>query len=262
VALAAIPFGLAIGLSVGALGAGGSVLAVPVLVYVLDEPVPTATTVSLVVVLAAALAGGAEHARTGRVCWNHALALVAAGVPTLAAGTAAAEAVDDAVLVAAFAPLMVVAAVATWRSAERRDPRAAALGRECDCPPLRAGHALAAGLGVGFLTGFFGVGGGFLVVPALVVGLGFAMRAAAATSLAVVAAMSLLGLVAHLAAGRELDPGVTVAMGLACAVGAVAGASVAGRVPQPALGRAFALLLGAVAAWVLVSALALGGPSA
>ena len=260
-ALVAIPFGLAIGLSVGALGAGGSVLAIPVLVYVLGEDVPTATTVSLVVVLAAALAGGAEHARTGRVCWGHALAFVAAGLPTLAAGTAAADAVDDAAIVAGFAPVMLVAAVATWRSAERRDPEAAARGRECECPPLRGVRAVVAGLAVGFLTGFFGVGGGFLVVPALVVGLGFAMRAAAATSLAVVASLSLLGLVAHLAAGRDLDPGVAIAMGVACAVGAVAGASVAGRVPQPALGRAFALVLAAVATWVLVSALALGGPS-
>ena len=69
--LLAIPFGFAIGLAVGTLG-GGSVLAVPVLVFVLDQTVPGATTASLVVVAAGAVAGGLSHARAGRVCWRHA----------------------------------------------------------------------------------------------------------------------------------------------------------------------------------------------
>ena len=83
--LLAIPFGLAIGLAVGTLGGGGSVLAVPVLVYVLDQTVPEATTASLLVVAAGAVAGGLSHARAGRVCWRHAGSFTAAAIPGIAA---------------------------------------------------------------------------------------------------------------------------------------------------------------------------------
>jgi len=79
--LLAIPFGLAIGVAVGLLGGGGSVLAVPVLVYVLDQNVSDATTTSLVVVAAGAMAGGLRHARSGRVCWRHAGSFTAAALP-------------------------------------------------------------------------------------------------------------------------------------------------------------------------------------
>jgi uncharacterized membrane protein YfcA len=80
-ALAAIPFGLGIGLSLGMLGGGGSVLAVPVLVYILGQSVHQATTASLVVVTTGAVIGGLSHARVGRVCWHHALAFTAGRSP-------------------------------------------------------------------------------------------------------------------------------------------------------------------------------------
>src|SRR5689334_16466669 len=102
VALAA-PFGLLIGLSVGMLGGGGSVLAVPVLVYVLGESVPEATTASLVVVIAASLAGAVSHARAGRVCWRHAASFTVAAVPGVFAGTAVADVVGGKTLLVAFA---------------------------------------------------------------------------------------------------------------------------------------------------------------
>lgn len=79
--LAAVPLGFAIGMSLGLLGGGGSVLAVPVLVYVLGQRVHEATTISLVVVTAGALAGGLHHAREGRVCWRHAAAFTTAAFP-------------------------------------------------------------------------------------------------------------------------------------------------------------------------------------
>lgn len=79
--LAAIAFGVVIGIAVGMLGGGGSVLAVPVLVYVLGKDVQTATTISLVVVTAAAAAGGYGHALKGRVCWRHAAVFTAAALP-------------------------------------------------------------------------------------------------------------------------------------------------------------------------------------
>lgn len=113
---------------------------------------------------------------------------------------------------------------------------------------------------LGFLTGFFGVGGGFLIVPTLAIALAFTMRTAVGTSLAIITATSLIGLAVHLLTGRSLDLEITTAMTAACVVGALAGAVFATRVRQHTLGRAFALLVCGVAAYVLVSAAFLGGP--
>jgi uncharacterized membrane protein YfcA len=259
VALAAIPFGLAIGLSLGTLGGGGSVLAVPVLVYVLGLSVHQATTSSLVVVTAGALAGGLGHAREGRVCWRHAGAFTAAALPGVVVGTALGGAVSGAVLIAAFAVIMLGAAAATWRKASDAAPETAGAARP-SCPPLRIARDAAAGLLIGAMTGFFGVGGGFLIVPTLAIALALSMRLAVGTSLAIITATSVMALVAHLIAGRGLDVGITAAMTTACILGALAGARIAGRLPQRQLGRGFALLVVAVAGYLLASAAFLGGP--
>ena len=111
----AILFGFAIGLAVGMLGGGGSVLAVPVLVYVLGQSVSEATTASLVVVTAGAVAGGIGHAREGRVCWRHAGTFTAAALPGIVLGTVAGGAVSGKLLIGAFALVMFAAAAATWR---------------------------------------------------------------------------------------------------------------------------------------------------
>jgi uncharacterized membrane protein YfcA len=257
VALAAIPFGLAIGLSLGMLGGGGSVLAVPVLVYVLGQDVHEATTASLVVVTAGALAGGLSHARGGRVCWRHAVAFALAALPGIVAGTALGDAVGGGTLIAAFAVVMLGAAAATWRKAGAAGDSGAT---RAICPPLRLARDIGAGTLVGLLTGFFGVGGGFLIVPALAVVLALSMRLAVGTSLAIIAATSVMGVAAHLLVGRAPDPGVTAAMTVACVAGALAGGALAARVPQRVLGRAFTALVVAVAGYLLVSAAFLGGP--
>ena len=193
--LLAIPFGLAIGLAVGTLG-GGSVLAVPILVYVLDQTVPEATTASLVMVAAGAVAGGLSHARAGRVCWRHAAWFTAAAVPGIALGTVAAEAVSGPLLLAGFALVMLAAAQATWRKAQDSDPEPdGPWERSHSCPPLRLPRDLVAGAAVGFVTGFFGVGAGFLIVPTLAIALAFSMRTAVGTSLIIITVTSLLGLV-------------------------------------------------------------------
>lgn len=259
--LLAVPFGLAIGLAVGMLGGGGSVLAVPVLVYVLGQSVSEATTASLVVVTAGALAGGLGHARAGRVCWRHAGSFTLAAIPGLVAGTLAGASVSGSTLLGAFALIMLAAAAAMWRKAGDEEPADGTWEGGGACPPLRLPRDLLAGVLVGFLTGFFGVGGGFLIVPTLAIALAFTMRTAVGTSLAIITATSLLGLAAHLLAGRSLDIGVTTAMTAACVAGALAGAGLASHVPQRTLGRAFALLVCGVAAYLLVSAAFLGGPT-
>ena len=257
--LAAVPFGVAIGLAVGMLGGGGSVLAVPVLVYVLSEDVESATTISLVVVTAAAVAGGFEHALERRICWRHAAAFTVAALPGIVAGTALGNVVGGAALIATFAAVMLVAAAATWRNASADQP-ADEDTRGHRCPALRLGRDLAAGALVGFLTGFFGVGGGFIIVPTLAVALSFSMRSAIGTSLAIITTTSLLGLAVHLAAGRNLDVDLATAMAAACVAGAILGARLSQRVPQRSLGRAFAALVVVVAGYLLVSAAFLGGP--
>jgi uncharacterized protein len=263
VLLLAIPFGLAIGLAVGTLGGGGSVLAVPVLVYVLDQTVPEATTASLVVVAAGAVAGGLSHARAGRVCWRHAGSFTAAALPGIVVGTLAAEAVSGELLLAGFALVMLAAAHTTWRKANEHEPESTGTWEGGGaCPPLRLPRDLIAGAAVGLVTGFFGVGGGFLIVPTLAIALAFTMRTAIGTSLVIITATSLLGLAAHLVAGRSLDAGVTATMTVACVVGAIAGASLASRIPQRQLGRGFAMLVVAVAGYLLISVAFLGGPPA
>lgn len=258
-ALLAIPFGGAIGVSLGLLGGGGSVLAVPILVYILGQSVHQATTASLIVVTVGAVAGGVGHARAGRVCWRHAGAFTAAAVPGVISGTALGNAVSGRTLIGAFALIMLAAAFAIWRkggsatSAAERDQR-------LSCPPLRLRHDLAAGLLIGGMTGFFGVGGGFLIVPALAILLGLQMRLAVGTSLAIITSTSILGLVAHLIAGRGLDLPLTASMTAASIVGALIGAALAGHVPQRQLSRGFAGLVIAVAGYLLISAAFLGGP--
>ena len=258
--LAAVPLGVAIGVSVGMLGGGGSVLAVPALVYLLGEDVESATTISLVVVTAAALAGGVGHAMEGKVCWRHAAVFSASALPGLVAGTALAGAVGGAALIAAFAVLMLAASVATWRGARDDEPAAPDEGPGHACPALRLGRDAVAGVLLGFLTGFFGVGGGFVIVPTLAILLAFSMRSAIGTSLAIITITSMLGVAVHLADGRGLDAELALVMAAACAGGAAVGARVSSSIPQRTLGRAFALLVVAVAAYLLASVAFLGGP--
>ena len=259
--LLAIPFGLAIGLAVGTLGGGGSVLAVPILVYVLNQSVPEATTASLVVVAAGAVAGGLGHARAGRVCWRHAGSFTAAAIPGIATGTLAARAVGGTLLLTGFALVMLAAAHATWRKAQESEPAADRPSeRGATCPPLNLPRDVIAGAAVGFITGFFGVGGGFLIVPTLAIALAFTMRTAVGTSLMIITATSLLGLSAHLLAGRAPDDEVTAVMTVACVAGAIGGARLAAAIPQRALAKGFAVVVVAMAGYVLLSVTLLGGP--
>lgn len=259
-ALAAIPFGLGIGLSLGMIGGGGSVMAVPVLVYVLGQSVRQATTASLVIVTAGAIAGGVSHAREGRVCWRHALVFTAAALPGVIAGTALGQAVSGTALIAAFAVIMLGAATATWRKVDRQSGPTTTQVWQPSCPPLRIAAGLAGGLLVGAMTGFFGVGGGFLIVPTLAIALALSMRFAVGTSLMIITATSLMALFAHLAAGRTIDFGLTAAMTLGSVAGALVGVRFAGRVPQRQLASGFAALVVLVACYLLVSAAFLGGP--
>jgi uncharacterized membrane protein YfcA len=196
-----------------------------VLGYIVGQSVHQATTASLVVVTAGAVVGGMSHALEGRVCWRHALAFAAAAPPGVIAGTALAQAVSGRVLIAAFDVIMLAAAAATWRRGNRIPGSSTATMPRPSCPPLRVARNLAAGLLVGAMTGFFGVGGGVLIVPTLAVVLALSLRLAVGTSLVIITATSVMALAAHLAAGRTLDVAVTTAMTGTCIAGRSAAAA-------------------------------------
>ena len=177
-------------------------------------------------------------------------------VPGIVAGTAAGDAVSGRLLLGAFGLVMLAAAYATARKEATR-ARAGAVGR---CPAIRLARESTFGGLLGFLTGFLGVGGGFVVVPVLAVALGFRMHSAVGTSLAVITATGAVGAAVHFAAGRTVEPGVTVAMTAAMVIGALAGARLGQAASERALVRGFAGLLSAVAAYLIVSSAFFGGP--
>jgi uncharacterized membrane protein YfcA len=251
----AIPMGILIGLVVGAVGGGGGVLGLPVLVYILDEPVGPASTASLIVVAIAAGVGAGALALRGHVCWRIALTFTLPAAAGSLLGTLGNHAVSAKVLILAFVPIMLVASTATWQRAMRSTSDATG-----SCPNARLGRTTIAGLGVGALTGFFGVGGGFMIVPVLTLWLGFTFRRAVATSLVILTLTGLAALASHLAVGAAINVPVTVALSSSTAAGALAGSILAQRVPQAALGRVFAVVVGLLGVFLLVDTLLLNGP--
>lgn len=253
--LLAIPFGVVIGLIVGAVGGGGAILGLPVLVYVLGEEVGPASTAALIVVAVAAGVGAGALALRGHVCWRFALIFTAPAAAGSLLGTLANTAVSAKLLILSFVPIMLIASGATWQRAAATSSEEAGA-----CPDARLHRTVLASVGVGSLTGFFGVGGGFMIVPVLTLWLGFSFRRAVATSLVIITLTGLAALASHLAAGAGIDVAVTVALSASTATGALIGSIFAQRVPQATLGRAFAVLVGLLAVFVLVDTLLLGGP--
>jgi uncharacterized membrane protein YfcA len=244
-ALLALPFGLAIGLSLGFVGGGGSILALPVLVYVLGEPVKVATTESLLIVGATALLGSLDYARAGRVRWRTALSFGCAGVVGALGGTALNHAVGSRAILLAFAILLLVAAAAMVRGrGEPRRPEIEARGRNL------WRRVVPTGIATGLLTGFFGVGGGFAIVPALTLLLALPLSVAVGTSLLVIAITSAGALAAHLSSGH-IDWAVAAAFTAAATAGAFAGSRMGRRTPSHRLAQAFAVLVVGIAVFLI-----------
>jgi uncharacterized protein len=255
--LLALPLGFVIGISLGLVGAGGAVLTVPAMVYLLGQDVHSSTTASLAIVALAALAGGGVHARAGCVCWRVGLSFLPPAALGGAAGTAANASVAPELLVGAFgATMAAVAATTWWRSAPARFGGAI----ESDCPAVSVRATILVALAVGFLTGFLGVGGGFLAVPALTIWLGLDLRHAMGTSLLIVSLASLTSLGSHLAAGAGADWLLVATLGSATVAGSLVGAALARHVPARLLARGFAALVALVGGYLLLAAVVLGVP--
>ena len=270
--LLAVAAGALIGLSLGALGGGGSILAVPVLVYALGQSPAQATTGSLVVIGVTSLIGALTAYRAGTVLPTRgtAFGLVAVGGAVL--GAHFSSLVSGAVLLAAFAALMlVIGGLMAARQVRARRTTEAGAGRHlarptlddpiisfspafaCACP--RALTVLVTATAVGLLTGFLGVGGGFLVVPALLLALGLPMRLAAGTSLVVITLTSAAALAVRAGAGSAPDWGVVMVLTGVSALGGLVGARLATRVDTARLTTGFTVLVLGVAAYTAVRAL-------
>ena len=260
--IVAIPVGLLIGLSLGALGGGGSILTVPALVYLLGMDPRAATTGSLIIVGVTAIFGMLAHRRDGHVRVLQGIVFGALGAVGAVAGTRLSLAVPPDVLLAGFAVLML--AVAALMLTRRRVPAGAGGPGQghgervpldvpiitfspsfaCACP--RAAKVLIAAVAVGLMTGFFGVGGGFLVVPALVLALDFPMPVAVGTSLLVIAINSATSLVARAGTGIVINWTIIGVFTGAAVIGSLLGARIATRARPETLPVAFSVLIIAV----------------
>ncbi|MFJ8232736.1 sulfite exporter TauE/SafE family protein [Streptomyces sp. NPDC094448] len=235
--LLALAAGAVVGIALGALGGGGSVLAVPALIYLLDFDAAAATTASLVIVALTSATALYAHARDGQVRWRTGALVAAAGVVPAVLGGAAAAELPDAVLTGAFAVIAAVVAAGMLRS--EGEPVERVRG-----PGATAGT----GAGLGALTGVLGVGGGFLVVPALIRTIGLGMRAAVGTGLLVITVNSIAALATRSGTAQGLEWGLIAPFAGAAVLGAWDGKRLADRVGSGALRTAFAWSLAAVAA--------------
>lgn len=269
--LLAVVAGVLIGLSLGALGGGGSILAVPVLVYLLDQSASQATTGSLVVVGVTSLTGAVTAHRASNVKPARGVTFGLVAVVGAVVGAKASALVSEPVLLASFAALMLLAgglmALRQARHARGEPADGAHAARPalddpiismregflCDCP--RAVKVMVTATVVGLLTGFLGVGGGFLVVPALTLALALPMEYAVGTSLVVITLTSASALLVRAGVGATPDWGLVAALTAASTVGGILGARLADRTDTSKLSVAFTALVLAVAVYTATRAL-------
>lgn len=257
----AAALGLVVGVVIGGLGGGGGVLTVPALVYVLGQSAQDATAGSVVIVGIAAVVGVLARIRSGLVRWRTGLAFGAVGVPAAALGTLANQRVAEPVLLLSFAALTVLAAVALLLDARGapEEPVPVARGAVAVAAPPEvlsrtAVKIVLSGTVIGFLTGFLGVGGGFLMVPALVIVLRMPMTYAVGTSLLIIAINSAASFATR-AGVAGFDWAVLVPFTAAAVAGTFLGNLVGRRLPGTTLQRAFAVMLLLVGTFVAVESI-------
>lgn len=229
--LLGLALGFGIGGSLGLLGGGGSILTVPALVYLVGQTPQVAVMTSLAIVGANSAMGAFFHRAQGTLNWHVALLFGGAGMATAYLAAGFSDRIPPDVIMVAFAALMlVIGLLLIFRGAPKS-------GVELE--HLSLWKIVASGAAVGLLTGILGVGGGFLIVPALVMLVGLPMQQAVGTSLVVIAMNSLAGFMGHLGDGALDVPSlvVFVAAGLA---GTFTGARLAHRLPAARLRQAFA----------------------
>lgn len=251
----ALALGALIGALLGLLGGGGSILAVPALVYGMGFDVEQAIPISLIVVAAASAVGVLPKIRAKQVRWRMAGIFAAAGIPATVAGSAISRHLPQSALLIGFAVVMVVAGIRMLT-----DQGATGAACKIDAGQVNwrrcAPRSIGAGLLVGLLTGLFGVGGGFLIIPALVVMLGVEMTTAIGTSLLIIIANSAAGILSHLNT-TSIDWAVTAAFVGTAIIGSLIAGQLGTKLDSTRLQHWFAYLVFIIAAYVLVDTLLL-----
>ncbi|MCS6817256.1 MAG: sulfite exporter TauE/SafE family protein [Blastocatellia bacterium] len=233
----------AIGFSLGLIGGGGSIITVPVLVYVIGVEPHQAIGMSLAVVGATSLIGVVLHSRRGNVRWRTGLLFGGSGIFGAFFGARLTHLFSPSALLLLFAVLMIVIALLMLKKKPHEDNRT----RGFDL-----GKTILTGLGVGALTGFLGVGGGFLVVPAMRLFGGLAMKEAIGTSLVVIAINSAAGVLGQMKHGGGFDVPMTILIVALAAVGMLVGTALSHHTSAERLNKGFAAFVLAVAIFLLV----------
>ena len=244
--------GSAVGLSLGLFGGGGSILAMPLLVYLVGLSDPhVAIGTSAVAVAANALTNLVPHARRGNVAWRCALIYSAAGVLGATLGSIIGKALNGQHLLLLFALLMFAVAAMMFFSRNRRENTAVV------CTVENAPKTLAFGAGTGIVAGFFGIGGGFLIVPGLVAATGMSLLNAVGSSLVAVGAFGLTTAISYSASGL-VDWPLAAAFVAGGAVGGSLGALAANQLARRrgTLNTAFTALIVVVATYMSIRAIA------
>lgn len=240
-----IALSVLIGVSLGLLGGGGSILTVPLLVYVFGLAPKQAIASSLLIVGVASLSGALQHGRAGNVRPREGLLFGLAGMLGAYAGGRASQLLDGGILLLLFAAMMLLTAAAMWRGrSARRSENAAGESRA----PVKLALQ---GLAVGGFTGLVGAGGGFLIVPALALWAGLPMSAAVGTSLLVIALKSATGFAGYLS-HVQVDYFLIGVVAASAVLGSFAGSRLATRVEPTALRRGFAVFVTLMACLILV----------
>ncbi len=240
---------MAIGAVLGLIGAGGAVVAVPAFIYLFGFTPLQATTASLAVVAVSAATGAIPRIRVKQVRMRQALLFWGLGIAGTFAGARLATVIPELVVVTGFAVVMLGAAFAMWRKSSATE----STEDVHTAPWLLPVVALA----IGLMTGIFGVGGGFLIVPALVLVFGFPFAIATGTSLVVVALNSVTALAFKYDTWSQIPWHIPVLVIIGGLVGSVAASTLNHGLPQRILERAFAVLLVVLALWMAVESLVL-----
>lgn len=260
-------FGAIVGLSLGLTGGGGAIFAVPMLVYGLGMATREAVGVSLISVGITSLVGFVGRWRSGQVEVRTGLLFAVAGMIGAPLGSWLAGQIPEVVLLTLFALLMVTVAYRMWIKATAVAQEAmvcSVVSSEDDGPSCQrdadgnlwltshcARLLLAVGVLTGVLSGLFGVGGGFVIVPALITFSGMAIHRAVGTSLMVITLLSVSGVMFHVVSGRTIPPEVTALFAVGGVMGMLLGTTISHRLSGPTLQKSFAVAILAVATFVL-----------
>jgi uncharacterized membrane protein YfcA len=201
--LLAVIAGGFIGAILGFVGAGGAMLSVPILLYIFDFTAIPATTGALAIVLCASIAGAIPKARAKEILYREALVIWGLGLVTNLAASILAHRLSDQIITTGFSITIIFAALSMIKKSSEREQRR-----------MSPGVLVAISLGIGVITGLFGIGGGFIVIPVLMHAFGTPARVATGTSLVVIALNSITAFIGHQSHWDEVDWKIPVVMAL------------------------------------------------